>query len=238
MSKITVWKCDTTGKLFEDKVKYSSHLRKIVKQRIIRRKLTVIETEADTWWAAAYEREMTVDQFKQFVIDNQIRFWAENVKRNDYSWDRIVNVRKGTSMPIPELLEFTTFDLSWNPTVSNSHSAPHNGKSNWGGREGDTVPRSYPGWSGRIEWIVKWPKEWDGFYPGSDLFKGQKTRTYTGSGGGGGMRHDKDHNCNIQSFGYSFNMFAADWPGMARVIGMNQMEEVLRGTRGHIEYAV
>ena len=229
MSNITVWKCDTTGKLFEHKVKYRTHLRKIAKQRLIMRPLTRVEADADVWWASAYEREMTVDQFKQFVIDNQLRFWAENMKCNDNSWNRIGNVRKDTHMPIPELVEFSHFDIKWNPTVSNSHYAPHNGKRNWGGREGDTVPRSYPGWSGCLEWIIKWPKEFAGVYLGSDLFKGQKARAHAGSGGGGRMRYNKEHNCNTQEFGYGFDMFAADWPGMARVHEKALVWQILQG---------
>ena len=67
MSQITVWKCDQTGKLFEDKAKYQSHLRKLARERNTKRKLTVIEAEADAWWQAAYNKEMTIDQWRQFA---------------------------------------------------------------------------------------------------------------------------------------------------------------------------
>jgi len=245
MSQILVWKCDRTGKLFESKVTYQSHLRKLAREQNAKRKLTIKEAEANAWWSAAYEREMTIDEWRQFVIDNQGRFWAEAAKTDPYDWNYVGKShsrrKNGVVCPIPELLEFTTFDVHWNPCVSNSHSRPHNGVTNWGGREqvdGRPAPRGYPGWQGRVEWIVRWPKEWDGIYLGSDLFRdgyGGRIRAYTGTGGGGGMRYSERHGCDVQSFGYDFRMYAADWPGMARVVGMRQFEEVLIGNRKHID---
>jgi len=234
MSKISVWKCDISGKLFEDQVKYSNHLRKLARHRLAQRKLTVVESEADIWWAAAYEQEMTVDEFKQFVIDNQIRFWAEGAKANRHAWDRVGK----NGMPMPELLNFNEFSLRWNDNVSNSHSAPYNGVRCWSSHEArDGRPRSYPGWYGRVSWNVKWPNAARGSYLGSDLFKGHRVRVHTGSGGGGSMIQSDKHGCSIQQFGYDFSMFAADWPGMAREVGMNQFTEVLQGTREIADFA-
>ena len=241
MSQITVWKCDQTGKLFEDKVKYQSHLRKLARERNTKRKLTVIEAEADAWWQAAYNKEMTINQWRQFVIDNQSRFWAEAAKTDPFDWKYVGKAhsrgKNAVHCPVPELLEFTTFDVRWNPRVSNSHSRPYNGVTNRGGK--DNAPTSYPGWTGRVEWIVRWPKEWDGIYLGSDLFRdghNSRVRAYSGTGGGGGMRYSDKHKCHVQSFGYDFRMFAADWQGMARVVAHKQLAEVLQGIRDSIDY--
>lgn len=244
MSQVLVWKCDESGKLFEDKVKYQSHLRKLARERNEKRKLTVKEAEANAWWAEAYEREMTIQEWKQFVIDNQSRFWAEAAKGDPHDWANVGKThsrgKNGVICPVPRLLEFTEFSVRWNPNVSNSHSCPHNGVENWGGK--DDKPKSYPGWSGRVEWIVAWPKEWDGVYLGSDLFaKGTfqtgRQRAHTGTGGGGGMRYSEKHGCHVQSFGYDFRIFAADWPGMARVVAKDQLTEVLKGVRDSIDWA-
>lgn len=242
MAQILVWKCDETGKLFEDKVKYQSHLRKLARERNVKRKLTVKEAEANAWWAKTYEREMTIDQWRQFVIDNQSRFWAEAAKSDPWDWKYVGTShsrrKNGVYCPVPELLEFTTFDVRWNPRVSNSHSRPHNGVTNWGAK--DDAPKSYPGWTGRVEWIVRWPKEWGSVYLGGDLFRdgngASRVRAYSGTGGGGGMRYSEKHGCDVQSFGYDFRMFAADWPGMARVVAHNQLAEVLKGIRESIDY--
>jgi len=112
--------------------------------------------------------------------------------------------------------------MHWNDSVSNSHSCPVGGVTCWSSHEAkDGRPRGYPGWQGRVEWIVAWPKEWDGHYLGGDLFsKGTfrtgRQRAHTGTGGGGGMRFSEKHGCYVMSHGYDFRIFAADWPGMAR----------------------
>ncbi len=243
MSQILVWKCDQTGKLFEDKNKYKGHLSKLARERNTKRKLMVAEAVADQKWNELYECEQTIEQWRDMVIANQNMFWAEAAKTNPHDWKcvgKLSGRKKGVVCPIPELLEFTTFDVRWNPRVSNSHSRPHNGVTNWSPswNEDKTAPTSYPGWSGRVQWIVKWPKEWDGWYLGSDLFRdgyNTRTRAYTGTGGGGGMRYSEKHGCHVQSFGYDFRMFAADWPGMARLEGMKQMQEMLSGDRRQMD---
>lgn len=238
MSQITVWKCDRTGKLFENKSKYQTHLRKLAKERIVRRQIQIKEAEADTWWAAAYEREMSIDDWRQFVINNQNRFWAEAAANSSYNWNYVgkSHGRRKNSVvcPVPELLEFTIFNLSWSPCVSNTHSRPHNGVTNWGGQEtvdGKPAPRGYPGWHGQVEWIVRWPKEWDGVYIGSDLFLGSRCRAHTGGGGGGGMNYNKQYECFVQRFGYEFRLYAADWPGMVRHHEKQTMWSLLGGRK-------
>ena len=229
MSIITAYKCDEDGKIFEDKSKYQAHLRKLARERNTKRKLTVAEAVADQKWNELYECEQSIEQWRDMVIANQNMFWAEAAKADPYDWALVgkTHSRKKDAVvcPIPELLEFTEFNVRWNPTVSNSHSCPHNGATNWSPswNEDKTAPTSYPGWNGRAEWIVKWPKEWDGWYLGSDLFKGRRSRAHTGTGGGGGMRYSKEHGCDVQSFGYDFRIFAADWPGMARYYEKRRM---------------
>jgi hypothetical protein len=247
MSQITVWKCDQTGKLFEDQTKYKSHLRKLARERNTKRKLMVAEAVANQKWNELYEREQSIHDWACMVINHQDMFWAEAAKHDAYDWSVVgkTHSRKKDTVvcPVPRLLEFTQFDVHWNPKVSNSHSCPHNGVTCWSSREAaDGRPTGYPGWSGRVEWIVAWPKEWDGTYIGGDLFSGGTFRTgrqraHTGTGGGGGMRYSEKHKCHVMSFGYDFRIFAADWPGLARYEGMKQLEQVLRGERKHIDYA-
>jgi hypothetical protein len=52
------------------------------------------------------------------------------------------------------------------------------------------------------------------------------------------MRWSEKHKCWVQSFGYDFKLFAADWPGLARAEGMRQFNEVLAGRRNSVDYAV
>ena len=240
MSQIIVWKCDEDGKIFEDKAKYQKHLRKLARIRREQRRIQIEETLKDQIWNSLYECEQSLEQWRDMIIANQDLFWAEAAAGDPYDWRNVGKTRKGVSMPVPRLLEFTEFRLSWNECVSNSHSAPHNGQENWGGyRDKDNVPRGYPGWQGRVEWIVAWPKEWDGVYLGGDLFskgtfRSGRQRAHTGTGGGGGMRYSEKHGCHVQSFGYDFRIFAADWPGMARYY---EKKRVWKELGAQIEYA-
>lgn len=228
--KITVWKCDHTGKLFEDHDKYKQHLRKLVRERQQRRKLEIVQSEADAWWAAAYEREMSISEFKNFIIENQNRFWQEAAQAKRYDWAKVGKIYKGTVCPVPKLLEFSRFDLTWSDSVSNTHSCPHNGVMNWSASKNQSLPVGYPGWRGRVEWIVEFPEQWRGSYLGGDLFSGRRVRCHTGTGGGGvGVRGR--HDCYTQQFGYEFRLYAADWQGLARFESKRQFAEVLEGRR-------
>lgn len=231
MSQILVWKSDEDGKIFEDKKKYQNHLRKLARVRRERRRLQVEESLKDQIWNSLYECEQSIEQWRDMVIANQDLFWAEAAEGDPYDWKIVGKTYKGVVCPIPRLLEFTEFDLRWSDSVSNSHSCPVGGKTNWGGRE-KGAPHGYPGWTGRVEWIVAWPKAWDGHYIGSDLFaKGTfstgRQRAHTGTGGGGGMHYNEKHGCYVMRHGYDFRIYAADWPGMARYYQKRQVWETI-----------
>lgn len=222
---ITAYKSVTDGKIFEDKAKYQNHLRKLARHRLEQKRLMIAEAEKDAPWAEMYEREQSIDDWCQMVIDNQHLFWAEAAAGNPYDWTNVgkkIGRRKdGRVVPVPRVLKIT-HDLRWDDSVSNSHSCPHNGVTCWSSREAkDGRPRGYPGWHGRIEWLVEWPQELDGIYIGSDLFargtfRTGRQRAHTGTGGGGGGHFNKEFNTWVQRPGYSFSLFAADWPGLAR----------------------
>jgi hypothetical protein len=96
--------------------------------------------------------------------------------------------------------------LDFSESISNSHSCPHTGVTNWGGDrklpDGSPAPRGYPGFGGRISF--KLTHDTPSFC--SDIFK--STRIHTGTGGGGGN--------NIYTYGVSF--FLDDWPGIAKTL--------------------
>jgi hypothetical protein len=240
MSIITAYKSDEDGKIFEDKAKYQAHLRKLARHRLAQRKLTIAEVEKDRIWAELYEREQSIEQWCQMVIDNQHLFWAEAASADPYDWARVgMKLGRGKNahnLPMPKVLKIIP-NLRWNNEVSNSHSCPHDGVTNWGGREtmadGTLAPRGYPGWTGSIVWVCEWPKEFDGIYLSSDLFSGGfgrsgRQRAHTGSGGGGGGHLNKEFNTYCQSPSYEFRIYASDWPGMTRYYEKQKMWNTLK----------
>jgi hypothetical protein len=238
MSQILVWKSDADGKLFEDKTKYTAHLRKLARHRNAQRKLTIAEAEKDAVWAELYEREQSIDDWMQMVIDNQNLFWAEAALGDPYDWQNVgkkLSRAKGAgAMPIPRVLKIT-HRLQWNDSVSNSHSCPVGGVTCWSSHEAkDGRPRGYPGWQGQIEWLVEWPKEFDSMYLGSDLFskgtfRSGRQRAHTGTGGGGGGHFNKEFNTWCQRPSYDFRIYASDWPGMARYYEKQKMWKIIGG---------
>jgi hypothetical protein len=236
MSIITAYKSDADGKIFEDKAKYTAHLRKLARHRNAQRKLQIAESAKDAAWAELYEREQSIDDWMQMVIDNQHLFWAEAAAGDPYDWE-CVGKKSGRGknaivVPTPKVLKIT-HSLAWSDMVSNSHSCPIGGVTCWSSYEAkDGRPRGYPGWHGRVDWLVEWPKELEGIYLGSDLFsKGSfnsgRQRAHTGSGGGGGMHFSKEFDTWCQRPGYSFSIFASDWPGLARYYEKRRMWSTL-----------
>ncbi len=236
MSIITAYKSDTDGKIFEDKAKYTAHLRKLARHRNAQKRLQIAEAAKDAAWAELYEREQSIDNWCQMVIDNQHLFWAEAAAGDPYDWD-CVGKKHGRSknamiVPVPKLLKIT-HQLRWSEMVSNSHSCPVGGVTCWSSREAeDGRPRGYPGWQGQIEWLVEWPRELDGIYLGSDLFsrgtfRSGRQRAHTGSGGGAGGHFNKEFNTWCQRPSYDFRIYASDWPGMARYYEKQRMWNTL-----------
>jgi len=226
MPRVTVWKCPHTGKLFEEEKKYKTHLNRLARERREQRKIQISKDLAKAWWLQVQDTEMDISELPEFIMVNQSRFWAEAARTEPWDWNNIGRTRKGVAMPVPKLVWFNVFDLEWSGRVSNSHACPRGGVMNWGGREkltdGSPAPHGYPGWTGRMEWRIEWPQEWDGWYPGSNLFKGQHVCIHSGSGGGGTWK------MGYQTFGYDIKIFAADWPGMARWREKQQIWDILK----------
>ena len=231
MPRVTVWKCPHTGKLFEDKTKYQTHLGRLSRERRARRRIQADRAQAQAWWLQLQQQEANIRDLPEFVLKNQQKFWAEAARTRPGDWEQVGKTYRGVICPVPLVLEFTRFDLRWSNSVSNTHDCPHNGVTNWGGtvklKDGTPAPRGYPGWRGRIEWLVKWPRAWHGSYPGSELFSGHFVRIHTGTGGGGGMIEAPRWGCTVQSFGYDVSIFAADCPGLARYEEKQQVWQIL-----------
>lgn len=229
MPRVLVWKCPHSGKLFEDEKKYKNHLSRLATQRREQRKIQIERSQAQAWWLEVQNTEMDINDLPKLIIANQKYFWAEARRSESWDWEKVGTKRNGVVMPVPELVEFTKFQLSWSDSVSNTHACPHDGVTNWGGRtklaDGSPAPHGYPGWRGRIEWRSKWPKEYQGCYPSGTLFKGKFVRIHTGTGGGGGWKD------GCQYHGYDVEIFASDWPGLARHREKQLMWDILKGKK-------
>ena len=107
MAIITAYKSEADGKIFEDKKKYQNHLRKLARVRRERRRLEVEEGLKDQIWSELYQREQSIEQWAQMVIDNQDLFWAEAAAGDKHDWSIVGKTYKKVACPVPRLLEFT-----------------------------------------------------------------------------------------------------------------------------------
>lgn len=217
MTQIIAWKCDITGDIFEDQTLYKKHVRKVSAELRKKAKKDAETQERAAMWNDIRSSITTVDDLCQFIIDKQELFWLDS-KESDHAYYGLRGVgkliRNGRKMPMPKLVTFKEFRLTWSTRVSNSHSCPVGGVTNWGGQtviDGQPAPRGYPGWHGRVTWVVEFPDGFSGWTPGSALFKGKNIRIHTPSGGAGRSCGE-----NRQEFGYYIEIFAADWPGLYR----------------------
>lgn len=92
-------------------------------------------------------------------------------------------------------VNITYLDVRWSDAVSNTHSCPRGGVTNWCWSDNNNLAKGYPGWDGRIEFQMSHDI---GF--GSDIL--YNTGIHTGTGGG----------ISKNRFGYDVRFYAADWP--------------------------
>jgi hypothetical protein len=213
MSVITAYKSDEDGRIFEDKKKYNSHLRKLAASRREKEKIKRLQNLQQQWWEDNfYHKVKSIAQLQAAILEHANVFAANALKHCDH-------IKK---LPSPILVKFNKFDLSYQDEVSNSHSCPHDGVTNWGGL--GNVPTSYPGWRGRFDYDTAWFKEFSFVYAGSsELWK--NTRIHTGSGGGGYFKlHEGSKTHGLQNFGYEIRMYASDWPAMATAYADAEVE--------------
>lgn len=185
--------CPWTGELYATKRSYVGHLKKLREQRMHKRaRIIRRQRKLEDLW-----NQPSFDKIIKWIHLNPELFW-ENAKRNGWHsdaarWDKIRDTFTVT-------IKYLT--LTYNDCVSNSHSCPRGGVTNWGGRDtlkdGTPAPRGYPGWTGRISFQLSTGTISFSSY----VFKGTGINTGSGGGGGGG------------TFSYDLKMFMDDWPGL------------------------
>lgn len=189
--------CPWTKELYATKRSYVAHLKTLREQRMHKRARHLLhQRKLQQMW-----NQPDFDSVIDWIHLNPEVFWL-NAKRNGWNsdaakWDKIRD---------EFTIKITHLSLTYSNSVSNSHSCPHTGVTNWGGdkklQDGTPAPRGYPGFVGNIELTIS-PEP---LSFASDVLK--NTRIHTGSGGGGGGGR----------YRYSVSFFLDDWPGIAATI--------------------
>lgn len=198
MSQILAWRSDFDGKLFESKAKYVAHLKKLAKVRRLNRaaeqivKQHYVIQDAIGQVASWHDLEL-------FIKENWDSYFFPNGLRR--TWKHKQGSRKQT------LIDVSVYNVRFVNKLSNSHSCPRGGQENF--LCIPDIPRSYPGWHGRIKIKIQTGKTASGrFEDGFGNAYFDETVIKTSSGGGGLSKTGET------VYDYELFLWAADFPVM------------------------
>lgn len=145
MPKIEVWKCPKTKKVFFGRDEYAEHIVALRKRLNVER---------------AWKRERALIRERvEYAVANisNTKVLAEYVKKHFHDIMIAWNASNPVIAEVIREMEMTDFHFSnmyYREHCSNSHVAPRDGVTNWGGRDENT-PTGYPGFSCRVHYTVK-----------------------------------------------------------------------------------
>ncbi len=206
--KIQAYKCRFTGAVYQldAKADYIKHLKDLRASMKSARKLARTKRAFNQWLTAEKEKIVHIDMVVPWILENQQKLMKFYNDIMPISWNGKWHLK---SDEITKL----TLKAHYRPHVPNSHACPHDGVTNWGNYD-KSKPTGYPGFTGRIEGVTKRDNRHNSEYPSSALLKMIGIHTGTGSG-------------INNNWGYSVELFLADWPGLSQEIMFN----VLKGTK-------
>lgn len=200
--KVQVYKCRFTKNIFEDRKKFRLHLKKLRKQQKEKRALNNMYKNRDRIFREMRESVKSIKELEQYIRDNWIEFCRNMNLYESTQWG---GLRVLPEDKFPSLRNIK-IDVVYSNLVSNSHSCPFDGITNW--HRDKNLPVGYPGWTGRIEYEMDFGGQKNKISFGSGLFI--KSGINTGTGGGG-----------REKYSYDVRIYAADWPGLAQQISFN-----------------
>lgn len=220
--KVKAFQCPWTDKIFSKKADYVKHLKNLRETRMhtIARQRISNKVKQDLWNQPTFG-----DVINWVSIHPEFMF---NLFLNqEWEMDKKYKEKYRNTF----MVEITYLNLRWSDSCSNTHKKPHNGVTNWDGREllpnGLTAPRGYAGWRGDIEFKTNCDMT-----NGSRVFSDLRINTGTG-----GARND-------HQWGFDVTFFADDWPelykeqkhAMAEDLIMNNPEKQYTYTYGIPKY--
>jgi hypothetical protein len=201
MSQVLVWKSDTDGKLFEDKLKYTKHLRKLATEQQYARKIAAQHAARAAFIKRMGDTVTSIAELEQFIVANWEWFALNGISDSGYT-----QRRNSAQSPKQHTITEIVFHVKWNDSVSNTHCCPIGGVTNWSQAWAPLgTPRGYPGWKGTVQFVAgvvdTTSNKLNHLACGSGYFRG--TPINTGSGGG------------AYNASYEVSLFASDFPAMA-----------------------
>lgn len=206
MPKIAARKCPRTGKLFETDKAYRKYIVGLRKRLNETRPAKIAARNA-----AIHRKELRESVYADIAEVKDIET-LENYVKGNFS-DIMIAWNGGSSPAVHEMLtrlKMEEFDLRlrFSERVSNTHNAPRDGETNWGGRT-EGAPRGYPGWSGHISYTLNFNPEREGELrkmKGGSMLCLESSRAlgwlgiHTGTGGGRGKSGEHKWEYGVEIF--------------------------------------
>lgn len=210
MPKISARKCPKTGKLFETDKAYRVHIVGLRKHRNKKRPMEIARRLAAKR-RAEYRTLIRAELDALNDMDELEKYFREN-------FGRIMIAHNGSDRPevhaLLHSLKMMEFDLriKFYTSASNTHAAPRNGETNWGGRK-DDVPRGYPGFSGHISYELNFNPE-DAFERNGLCLDPSRGLGWAGvhTGGGGGRGGP-----GVFKYEYGVTLFLSDFDNLQKL---------------------
>ena len=238
MPKIIAWKCPHTAKLFEDEKLYRAHLKQLSVSRLCRKKHQLQVDNID----AVIKGEQNcsnAQELCEYVLKHSKEYMLKGMLK---SFDRgpiIKAIENGHKIHWPKYTGMKIYGARWNASVSNSHSSPRSGETNWG-RDKIDVSHGYPGWHGNIRiWhnadakiVVVDPRKTrvrEFSIPSFSDCVSHLSGINTGSGGG-----------RVDGSYYDVKLFVDDFPKMAKQVTFcilnedTSIDAIGNGRIGHV----
>lgn len=198
MPKILCRKCPFTKKIFETRSGYRRHLLKLRKERNAERVIWITRRDARIEALEAFSKVTTISELKKAVMaqytNMMIASWGTDTKK----------------IAIAKKIRMVGFDLTrlrYAEQTSNTHSCPRSGVTNWGCKDKDG-PRGYPGFAGRINYALRVPKNFNGWFADFSRTLGQ-FGVHTGTGGSGSIGPK-----GSDMYSYDVKVFIDDFSGI------------------------
>lgn len=201
------YRCPFTDVVFATEKEYLSHLkrtRNTIHENIQHKNRGKILQ--DLWRQPTFTDIIAwIESHQKFIYHNAMAniAWRSNKKAKDSSSFKF---------------RISYLNLRRSESCSNSHAAPHDGYTNWGGDR--KLARGYPGWTGRIEFEVDSKID----ISASDIVA--NLRIHTGTGG----------STDSRNYGYAVTFFDSDWPMLAKQYSEKKVFNILSERENDTEF--
>lgn len=203
--KISAWKSEETGEIFEFEKDYRSHMRF---QNRLKREQEAIDKkiqECKDWLAAEKAKIHDVSEIIPWIMREQktLMYWTNEMKMHSFNDKFYLDSDVITKLMIG--------DARYDGNLSNGHCCPEGGVQNWCNQD-KTLPSGYPGYKFELRDTLSRKRDKSN-YPTSGLFKLIRIHCFAGGGG----------NEDWLTYG---NLFLTDWPGISETVMFNEIKGV------------